>query len=105
MVSLVYERILHESASDAWVARCETQIGDVLDALEADRSRQPSSFWFGDKPGHADVAVGCALRFLAEAHSDILAIGRWPGLAGHAERCEALAVFQSVVQRFDPPKR
>lgn len=105
MVSLVYERLLHETTSAVWVARCETQIGGVLDALEADRARLSSLFWFGEQPGHADVAVACALRFLAEAHPAIHALRRWPGLAAHAARCEDMGVFRAVVQRFDPPKR
>jgi Glutathione S-transferase len=33
-VSLVYERVLRKDASKVWVARCEAQIGGVLDALE-----------------------------------------------------------------------
>jgi len=105
MVSLVYERILHEVASDVWVARCEAQIGSVLDVLEAERARQPGPFWGGGTPNHVDVAVGCALRFLAEAHPELHALGRWRSLAAHAERCEARPEFQAVVQRFDPPKR
>jgi glutathione S-transferase len=105
LVILVYERMLHETTSDAWISRCETQIGDVLDALEKDRTRQSTSFWFGDRPGHADIAVACAMRFLAEAHPAIHARGRWPGLATHAAICEDMDVFRSVVQRFDPPSR
>ena len=72
MVSLVYERILHETTSQAWISRCETQIGDVLDALEADRARHTAAFWFGDRVGHADIAVACAMRFLGEAHPAIM---------------------------------
>ena len=105
MVSLVYERVLHEATSAVWVARCETQIGGVLEALEADRARLSSFFWFGEQPGHADVAVACALRFLAEAHPAIHAQRRWPGLAAHAARCEDMDVFRAVVQRFAPPTR
>src|SRR5262249_52809082 len=37
-VSLVYERVLHEATSEQWIARCRTQIGDVLSALEANRA-------------------------------------------------------------------
>ena len=105
MVSLVYERVLHAATSDVWIARCEAQIGGVLDALEAARAATSAPFWFGDKPGHADVIVACAMRFLAEAHPDLHAPERWPGLAAHAARCEALPAFSAVVQRFDPPKR
>lgn len=105
MVSLFYECLMHETTSEVWIARCETQIGGVLDALEADRARHATLFWFGEQPGHADIAVACALRFLAEAHPAIHAPSRWPGLAAHAARCEGMDVFRSVVQRFDPPKR
>src|SRR4051812_21411647 len=35
-VSLVYERLLHQEKSHAWMQRCETQIAGVLDALEGD---------------------------------------------------------------------
>ncbi len=105
MVSLVYERILHETTSDAWISRCETQIGDVLDALEQNRAQNTTAFWFGDRPGHADVAVTCAMRFLGEAHPAIHGQGRWPRLAAHAAVCEDMEVFRGVVQRFDPPAR
>jgi glutathione S-transferase len=105
MVSLVYERILHATASDAWVSRCEAQIGGVLDALEADLRRQSGPFWFGAGPGHADIAVACALRFLSEAHPGIHTPDRWSTLAAHSARCEALPVFAAVQQRFDPPSR
>ncbi len=105
MVSLVYERVLHEAVSPVWVERCETQIGAVLDVLEADRAGIGAPFWFGAGPGHADIAVACALRFLAEAHPGIHAAGRWPALAGHAARCEAMDAFRSVVQEFIPPGR
>lgn len=105
MVALVYERILHETTSEAWIERCESQVGGVLDALEADRSRRKTGFWFGQGLNHADIAVACAMRFLREAHPAIHGLERWPGLAAHAARCEALEAFAAVVQAFDPPKR
>jgi glutathione S-transferase len=105
MVSLVYERVLHEATSDAWIQRCEIQIGSVLDALEMDRARQSTAFWFGDRIGHADVIATCAMRFLSEAHPAIHGLGRWPRLIAGASACEALEAFSTVVQRFDPPRR
>ncbi|WP_250452929.1 glutathione S-transferase family protein [Caballeronia sp. ATUFL_M2_KS44] len=103
-VALVYERVLHEETSEAWVNRCTGQVERVLDALEADRAARPSPFWFGDAIGHADIAVACALRFAREAHAPIFAGERWPALIAHGDRCEALDVFQSIVQPFNPPK-
>jgi len=105
MVTLVYERLLHEATSDAWMSRCETQIGGVLDALEMACAQRPGQFWFGDHAGHADIAVACAMRFLDEAHPAIAGQRRWPALTAHAASCEAMDVFRAVVQRFDPPKR
>jgi glutathione S-transferase len=103
-VSLVYERVLHDQTSVVWQARCETQIAGVLDALEADRATHSTAFWFGEAIGHADIAVACVLRFLREAHPGVFDPGKWPALATHAARCEALAAFSGVIQVFDPPK-
>jgi glutathione S-transferase len=103
MGSLVYERALHDITSPTWIARCETQVAGALGALEADRARRPSRFWFGDGLGHADIAVACAIRFLREAHPEIYAPERWPSLIAHAKACEALPALQAVVQPFTPP--
>ena len=103
-VSLVYERVLHEQTSAVWQARCETQIAGVLQALEADRLKQTTEFWFGDVIGHADIAVACVLRFLREAHPGVFDPRRWPALDAHAGRCEGLPAFQAVVQVFHPPR-
>jgi glutathione S-transferase len=105
LVSLIYERALHEQISTSWVSRCEAQIQDVLGALEANRRQTASPFWFGDGPGHADVAVACAMRFLREAHPGLHRLDDRPALSLHAARCEALPAFAAVVQRFAPPSR
>ena len=102
-VSLVYERVLHDAASEVWTARCRTQIAGVLDVLNADRISRPTPFWFGDRIGHPDIMVACALRFLTEAHPGLFAPARWVALAEHAARCEALPAFRAVAQTFTPP--
>jgi glutathione S-transferase len=102
-VSLVYERLLHREKSDVWMKRCETQIAGVLDALEADRAGRKSAYWFGDEIGHADIAVACVIRFTRDAHSGVFDTKRWPALAAHAERCEALPPFQEIAQPFSVP--
>src|SRR5947209_5472645 len=66
-VSLVYERVLHRDQSELWMSRCKTQITAVLDLLEADRAGRASAFWFGERIGHADIAVACVTRFAREA--------------------------------------
>ena len=42
-VSLTYERVLHQTTSDAWIARCRAQIADVLAVLETDRAERSHS--------------------------------------------------------------
>jgi glutathione S-transferase len=104
-VSLVYEHVLHQSASGQWVERCRTQISAALDALEADRAGKATRFWAGDSIGHADTAVACALRFVCDAHPGLFDAKRWPALASHHATCEALPVFQEIAQPFNPPGR
>ncbi|PWC42839.1 glutathione S-transferase family protein [Azospirillum sp. TSO22-1] len=102
-VSLFYERALHTETSDTWTQRCATQIAGVLDVLEADRAARSTPWWFGGSIGHADIAVGCALRFTGEAHPGVFDVARWPALAGHSARCEALEPFREIQQAFAPP--
>ncbi len=97
-VSLVYERVFHQNSSQPWTERCLSQVAGVLDVLEAECAGRPGAWWFGDAIGHPDIAVGCVLRFVGEAHPGLFDAGRWPALAGHAARCEALEPFQAIVQ-------
>ncbi len=102
-VSLFYEQRLHGQVSDVWVERCHLQIAAVLAALEADRAGKASAYWFGDRIGHADVAVAVALRFLNEAHPGLVDMVQFPALDAHAALLEANPVFQSIKQPFNAP--
>jgi glutathione S-transferase len=102
-VSLFYERLLHREVSKTWVDRCEGQIGAALGLLEKDRNAHPTPYWFGERMGHGDIAVACALRFLREAHPALWTPDIFPALAAHAERCERLDVFKTIAQPFIPP--
>jgi glutathione S-transferase len=102
-VSLFYEKVLHKEASDLWVSRCRSQISGVLAALEKDRAGRRSDYWFGDRIGHADIAVAMPLRFIPEAHPGIVAMTDYPALSAHSKRCEALPAFQTIAQKFIPP--
>jgi glutathione S-transferase len=97
-ISLFYEGVLHEAPSKIWVERCEAQIADVLAALEAERAAATGDWWLGEDIGHADIMVGCALNFVREAHPRLFDPARWPQLAAHAARCEALPAFQAIRQ-------
>lgn len=103
-VSLLYERAVRERDSQRWVERCRTQIDAGLGALEADRAARPTPYWFGETIGHADIAAACVVRFTREAHPAIFTSEKWPALAAHSERCEALPVFREIVQPLTPPK-
>jgi glutathione S-transferase len=97
-VSLLHEGLLHEAPSQAWIDRCRAQIGEVLTALEHDRAASATGWWIGEAISHADIAAACALRFTREAHPGLVDAGRWPALAAHGYRCEALAPFAAICQ-------
>lgn len=98
-VSLLYEHVLRgERAEPRWIERCETQIRDVLEALEQDRARRTTPYWLGDALSHADITVACALRFVGEAHAHLFDSQRYCYLSRHAAACEALPDFQQHQQ-------
>jgi glutathione S-transferase len=99
-VSLFYETLLREQPSEVWIHRCKRQIEEALALLEQERGALERPYWFGESPGHADIAVACMLRFLSEAHPGRFDVNAFPALSSHAARSEALPVFQRVVQPF-----
>ena len=102
-VSLFYERVLHKETSATWERRCAHQIGSVLVALEADRAARPGPWWFGERMGHADIAVACALRFVADAHGSTVDLTPYQTLHRHAATCESLPAFVETLTPFVPP--
>lgn len=103
-VSLFYEKRLHEQASDVWVDRCRGQILGAMALLEQERAAHPrGDYWFGDRIGHADIAVAATLRFLGEAHPGLAPLAGYPALTADAGRLEAMEVFQQISQPFIPP--
>ena len=103
-VSLLYERVLRKEKLELWIERCQDQIAGVLDVLEQERAAVKTPYFFGERIGHADIAVACVLRFTGEAHPALFSAARYPALAAHAARCEALPPFQEIVQPLAPPK-
>jgi glutathione S-transferase len=102
-VSLFYEKLLHKETSELWIKRCIAQIEATLAALEADRAVRTSPYWFGDRIGHADIAVACVLRFVSDAHGAIIPLKEMPMLRDHCARMEAQPVFRTIMQPFIPP--
>src|SRR5689334_2329113 len=77
---------------------------EYLDELVGEGAKVTTPYWLGDRIGHADIAVACVVRFTREAHPQLFDAARYPALAAHAERCEALTPFQEIVQPLAPPK-
>jgi glutathione S-transferase len=102
-VSLFYEQRLHARVSQAWVERCRGQIEGVLSVLEEDRAARAGPYWFGERIGHADIAVAAMLRHLMESQPGLVDMSRFPALAAHSARLEALPVFSHVSQPFIAP--
>jgi len=102
-VALFYEKRLHETVSQTWADRCERQIRNTLAVLEADRAARPGPFWFGERIGHADIAVAASLRHMRESHPELAGLYGCPALAAHCDRLEALPVFAEISQPFIPP--
>lgn len=100
-VSLLYEAVLRDQASEVWVTRCRQQIASVLELLEKEMGGD--AYWFGDSLGHADIAITCALRFLGEALPDLIEEIHCPKLKALAARCEAMEVFQEIQQPLKGP--
>ncbi len=103
-VSLVYESVLRKEQLKLWVDRCEAQISGALDALEKERATTATPYLFGERIGHADIAIACVLRFTNEAHSHLFNAKAYPALSAHSARCEALPAFKDIVQPLSPPK-
>jgi glutathione S-transferase len=102
-VALFYETHLHKTVSDLFVERCRSQMTGALAALEAERAARKSEYWFGDRIGHADIAVACILRHLTSAHPGLIAMADYPALSDHCAKLEALPVFKTIFQPFIAP--
>lgn len=102
-VSLFYEQRLHDAPSDLWLQRCTGQIDATLRLLETERAAQTTRWWFGNRLGHADIAVACVLRHLGEAHPALKVGTDHPALRAHCDQAEALSVFKAIAQPFLPP--
>jgi glutathione S-transferase len=99
-ISLLYERVLRETAFPMWVDRCRAQVAGTLDLLEAERARRPTTWLFDETLSHADVILAAVTRFISEALASEFDWSRWPALKAHGARAEALPVFADVSQPF-----
>jgi glutathione S-transferase len=103
VVSLFYEKRLHEQASDIWVKRCEQQIRETFALLNHERATHGTRYWIGERLTHADIAVACIFRFTVEAHPGLIADQDYPALQQLSAQLEALRAFQDISQAFIAP--
>lgn len=103
-VAMVLERIFHrpEARSGAFLARGVTQVEGVLAALDAACAARAGQSLVGAAMSLADITVACYATYLKDAVPADLA--RWPALAAHVARCEALEVFQRFHAPFYVPQ-
>jgi glutathione S-transferase len=89
--AIVYERTLRPPAKQhaPWLERCRTQLDSALAALEV---TVPTGWLAGDRPGQADITLGCVLGYVRLRVSEALAPG-YPALERHTAACEALDAF------------
>jgi glutathione S-transferase len=103
-VAQVYERAFRpeDKRHAPWTERCHEQMSGAL--LELDRACQPlgDGHWLVDgRLTQADITLTAAFTFLSETLA--LPPGRYPALARHVTRCEALPVFRATHVPFFTP--
>lgn len=82
----------------------ERNRGQLMDSLKWLAERAPAQWLLGSELCHADIMVGCAIRFARDAVPDLLDLTDTPAVAAWCDRLEALPVFQKTYLPFDPPK-
>jgi glutathione S-transferase len=102
-VTLFYEKGLHTTPSQRVVDRCTSQIEATLQRLEQERQALKKPWFSGKTYGHADIAVAVVIRFLTEAHPQLMKLRDFPALEAHCAALEAEPVFLAISQRFIPP--
>ncbi len=87
-----------ESRDAAWIARLERQIESALGWLEA---RAGPPWLVGDRLTRADLALTVAATFGHEKQPQLIDPERFPRVAAHCRRCEALPVFTAAAYSAD----
>ena len=95
-VRLFYEQRLHDTPSEAYVARLTRQLEQTLAVLNNHRLTEGPMT-------QADVAITCMYRHLSECHPKIAAVGRYPGIEKHCAAHESQQVFIDISQAFLAP--
>ncbi|MGY4514691.1 glutathione S-transferase family protein [Lysobacter sp. HA18] len=103
-VAIVLERIFHspDKRSQPLLDRSLAQIEGTYAALDAACAARAGQWLVGDTMTLADITVACYVTHGSNAAP--VELSRWPALAAHVERCEALDVFASHYVPFFVPQ-
>lgn len=104
-VSFFYMRSFAHALDEQFVQRCISQIHDGIRALDRECAARSDAWWFGDDPGHDDIAVACTVRHVLDAFPGSIEIKGHPALNDHCLRAEARPEFKKIRQPFLPPRR
>lgn len=102
-VSYFYMRKFGGGVDPFFSTRSEGQIRDGLAALDAECAARDGDWWYGETPGHDDIAVAVVGRFVSEAYGWLVSLADYRALAAHCARAEARPEFQAIQQEFIPP--
>ena len=96
-VQILYERDNRpeDKRHAPWLARVTAQANAAFAALEPDAAKA-ERWLMGERFNAADVAVACAWRFAQYYDSREVEAARYPALAAHSARAEALPEFSST---------
>ncbi|GAB6196846.1 glutathione S-transferase family protein [Lysobacter xanthus] len=94
-VAIVLERVFHSEAhrSQALLDRSLAQVEGTYAALDAACAKRAGQWLVGDSMTLADITVACYVTHGRDAVP--VDLSRWPALAAHVDRCEALEVFRA----------
>lgn len=103
-VSTIYEKLFHpgDPHDSVLLTRARRQFDDTLRWLE---ERAPATGWLSQCGlSLADISLGTAVCFLAEAHPDLVTLSSFLKVTAWYARLAALPVFKKTYLRLDPPK-
>ena len=103
-VSQIYERAFRpeDKRHQPWVDRCREQMeGGLAELDRACAALTPGAWLAGGRMLQPDITVACCYTLMVEAVGFDAA--RFPALAAHVARCEALPVFHEFHLPFFTP--
>ena len=104
-IQLAYERIFRpaDKRHQPWIDRCLGQAHGAFALLDkACAEVAPGQWLLGGRIMQPDITLACVTTYLREAVG--LEVEKFPAVAAHVARCEALPEFKAVYAPFFAPK-